>query len=116
MPYSDDILRQFAASLAENLDGRRLLDRPISGVEPEPATLSQLAAIPRITAAIAGLESRSPNLARAADGFLGEFMRALVARSARGDVQVAHWTQADHSLTLLADLMDAAVSLVEPPR
>ncbi|BCS31608.1 hypothetical protein TBR22_A08100 [Luteitalea sp. TBR-22] len=104
------------ARLEEHLDGRRLLDRPDPGLEPEPATLAQLPARSRIAAAAARLVDADgllpPDIAALVDGTLGELVRTLASSQS---LHVAEWTAASDVLDALAARLEASAGVDKGP-
>jgi hypothetical protein len=101
----------FVAALAENLAGRRTLERTDHGIEAEPATLAQLAPMPRIDKALRGLYARQHASAAIAQTASEQIMSGLIGELARrDDLHVATWRAGERALAALADLLEALAS------
>lgn len=106
-PVADPIAH-FATTLADNVEGRRVLERPGHGIETEPATLAQLPAMTRIHDGLRGLRASGSFAAAAAEQASTAIVTALVHEAAANpERQVAAWPAAADALTKLADLVDA---------
>jgi hypothetical protein len=104
----------FVARLEEHLEGRRMLDRPDPGLEPEPATLAQLPARSRIAAATARLVDADgllpPDIAALVDETLANLVHTLASCPS---LHVADWTEAVDILNALAARLEAHPPVAE---
>jgi hypothetical protein len=103
----DGVLADWPARVAENLTGRRILERVPHGVEAEPATLAQVATAARLPEVLSRLRGRPHPLAEAADRAAGEILHGLVATLAtRPDLRVHAWPEGQRVIGGLADVLE----------
>jgi len=103
----DERLAGWPALLAENMTGRRVLERVPRLVESEPATLAQLPTSKRIRELIAGLHARQHPHAAIVEQLANPVMGLLVAElAADPDLSVATWEKGQRVLAALADLVE----------
>jgi hypothetical protein len=115
--HANDPLANFRSTLADNLSGRRVLDRADPGLEPEPATFGQLAPMARIHEGLRRLRTSGHFAADAADQAAIGLVTALVDEAAADSQRhVASWDSARRALAALADLVDALDADPRPAR
>jgi hypothetical protein len=103
----DDPLAGWPAMLAENLTGRRVLERVPRLVDSEPATLAQVPASKRVGELIARLHARHHPHAASVEQMASAVVGVLVAELAnRSALSVATWEEGQRALVALADLLE----------
>ncbi len=117
IPVADEgqALGGFEAMVADNLEGRRVLNQPTCDIEPEPATLAQLGATARVNEIVSRLRETGHAMAHAAEEAAGTILAALISEAAaRPELRVATWAPAHQAIGTLGDLLEQLAAAVPP--